>query len=373
LHLQPPEPKEFELRPGDSGEDRPTQIPQQLTPLSDADLKAIETVEETALLREMREAEELLASEPGLFGLPSFLSHPLIGTGMLAFATILGLFVFNQVTSILNGLATLPTYWQYAGWVGLGVLGLGLLYSVLRLSWFYVRLRRNKQLRIKGLEELEKRTRMRWLVNAKIKEAKDQLIQYLREYPLADGKERKRLIALGVNQDTLLMLAKVKENLLDPNRWPSDDVWFATFRDQFQSRLDEAAKIRINYWARRTAVATAVSPNTLTDTMMTLYFSFTMLGDLCNIYNLRAGRFGTMVLLARVFFNSYLAGQINEMEHLTAEQIQHLVSPHLPVSELVVAKVLGKVGAKAGAGVINYYLLTRLGKFGTRLLRPVGV
>ena len=55
--------------------------------------------------------------------------------------------------------------------------------------------------------------------------------------------------------------------------------------------------------ARRTAVGTAVSPNTLTDTAMTLYFSFTMLADLCVIYNLRAGRLGTAVLLARVFLS----------------------------------------------------------------------
>ena len=51
------------------------------------------------------------------------------------------------------------------------------------------------------------------------------------------------------------------------------------------------------------------------------------------------------MLLARVFFNAYLAGQINEMENLTAEQIQHFVAPHVPTSELLLAKVLGKVGA----------------------------
>jgi hypothetical protein len=104
---------------------------------------------------------------------------------------------------------------------------------------------------------------------------------------------------------------------------------------------------------------------------MTLYFSFTLLADLCQIYNLRAGRLGTAVLLARVFFNAYLAGQIQEMEHMTAEQIQNLVAPHIPTSELLLAKVLGKVGAKASAGVINYFLLSRLGKYASRMLRPV--
>jgi putative membrane protein len=368
---QKPEPKEFELRPGDSGEDRPSQVPMALAPLSDADLKALAAEEERLLQRELREAEELIASEPSVLGLPSVLSHPLMGAVVVGMAAVLGLFVFNQFMQALSLLGSLQGFWMYGGYVGLGLLAGGVVYAMLRLVWLYVRLRRNKQLRLKGLEELEKRTKLRWLVNAKVKEAKTQLVTYLREFPLAEGRQRKRLSALGINEGLMIELVQVREKLLDANRWPSDDVWFTAFRDSFQARLDEAAALRVNYWARRTAVGTAVSPNTLTDTMMTLYFSFTMLADLCQVYNLRAGRLGTAVLLARVFFNAYLAGQINEMENMTAEQIQNLVAPHIPTSELLLAKVLGKVGAKASAGVINFFLLNRLGKYASRMLRPV--
>jgi len=371
--LQRSSPKEIELRPGDSGEDRPSQIPANLTPLNESDLKALDAAEERLLSRELREAEELIASEPSVLGLPSYLSHPLMGSLLIGVTALIGLFVFNQVAQALALLGTLQGFWMYGGYVGLGVLGAGVVYAMLRLSWLYVRLKRNRQLRLKGLEELEKRTKLRWLVNAKVKEAKSQLEAYLRDFPLAEGRERKRLVQIGMNESLAIELTQIREKLLDRNRWPSDDVWFATFRDSFQARLDEVAAARVNYWARRTAVGTAVSPNTLTDTMMTLYFSFTMLADLCTVYNLRAGRLGTAVILARVFFNAYLAGQINEMENMTAEQIQNLISPHIPASELLLAKVLGKVGAKASAGVINFFLLNRLGKYTSRMLRPVSV
>ncbi len=364
-------PKEFELRPGDSGEDRPPQIPQGLTALSQADHKALADAEELLLQKELREAEELLAGESALFGWPTWITHPLMGSIAIGMAAVLGLFLFNQVSQALALLGSLQGFWLYGGYVGLGILGAGVVYAMLRLVWLYFTLRRNRQLRIKGLEELEKRTKLRWLVNAKLKEAKKQLVVYLNEFPLADGRERKRLIALGLSDDTLMQLARVRERLLDANRWPSDDVWFAEFRDAFQSHLDEAASGRVNYWARRTAVGTAVSPNILTDTMMTLYFSFTMLADLCQIYNLRAGRLGTAVMLTRVFFNAYLAGQIQDMEHMTAEQIQNFVAPHIPASEILLAKVLGKMGAKASGGVINFFLLNRLGKHASRMLRPV--
>ncbi len=291
--VQRSEPKEFEPRPGDSGDDRPTQVPRQLQPLTDADLKALANAEERLLQQELREAEELIASEPSLFGLRSYWSHPLMGATVVGLAAVLGLFVFNQVMQALSIIATLQGAWMLAAYVGLGLLGMAVLYSMLRLVWLYMRLRRNRQLRIKGLEELEKRTKLRWLVNAKLKEAKMLLHGYLMEFPLKPGRERKRLTALGLSEDTLSNLLQTRERLLDPNRWPSDDVWFAEFRDSFQSHLDQAASARINYWARRTAVGTAVSPNTLTDTAMTLYFSFTMLGDLCQIYNLRGpGRHG---------------------------------------------------------------------------------
>ena len=371
LAKQRSEPKEYEPRPGDSGEDRPTQVPSSLAPLSEADMKALADADERLLQKELREAEELIASEPSVLGLPSYLTHPLMGSVLIGLVAVLGLFVFNQITQALSLMGSLQGFWMYGGYVGLGLLGGGVAYSMLRLLWLYVRLRRNRQMRIKGLEELEKRAKLRWLVNAKLKEAKSLLHGYLKEFPLAEGRERKRLVALGLTESVLLELARTREKLLDADRWPSDDVWFAEFRDSFQSHLDQAASSRVNYWARRTTVGTAVSPNTLTDTMMTLYFSFTMLADLCQIYNLRAGRLGTAVMLVRVFFNAYLAGQIQEMEHMTAEQIQNLVAPHIPASEILMAKVLGKVGAKASTGVINFFLLNRLGRYACRMLRPV--
>jgi uncharacterized membrane protein YcjF (UPF0283 family) len=193
----------------------------------------------------------------------------------------------------------------------------------------------------------------------------------LREYPAETSREQKRLTAVGFSGDDLNTAARARQKLLDRDRWADLGAWFVGFRDTFQAKLDEAAAKRVSYWSRRAAFATAVSPNALADTGLTLYFSFAMLADLCTIYNLRAGRLGTMVLLSRVFFNSYLAGQINEMEGWTSDQIQQLVEPHLPTSELVLGKVFSKLGAKASAGAVNYLLLNRLGKYGCRMLRPV--
>jgi putative membrane protein len=369
LPFQRAEPARFEPRPGDldEGEARLPQAPVSLDEPKPGELPK----ELTPLDEELRRAAELMASEPTVFGLPSVLGHPLVGLLMLAAGGLLGLFLFNQVASAITAINTLPETLRWAGWGFFGLLTFAVAYAVVRLAVLYIRLRRNKQLRLQGLIELEKRTHLRWLINAKRHEAYTQLEQYMREYPVETDKDRKRLVRVGLSGDDLAAMVRAREKLMDRDRWADTDAWFDGFRDTFQVKLDEAAARRVGYWARRTAFATAVSPNALADTGLTLYFSFALLADLCTIYNLRAGRLGTMVLLTRVFFNSYLAGQLSEMEGWTADQIQQLVEPHLPTSELVLGKVFSKLGAKASAGAVNYLLLSRLGKYGCRMLRPV--
>ena len=369
LPFQRAEPANFEPRPGDldEGEARLRQAPTTL-----AAPKPGEVAKElTPLEDELQRAAELMASEPTVFGLPSILGHPLVGLAMLAAGGLLGLFLFNQVASAITAINTLPETVRWAGWAFFGLLTFAVAYAIVRLAVMYVRLRRNKQLRLQGLVELEKRTHLRWLINSKRHDAYTQLEQYMREYPVETDKDRKRLARVGLSGDDLAVMVRAREKLMDRDRWADTDAWFDGFRNTFQAKMDDAAARRVSYWARRTAFATAVAPNALADTGLTLYFSFALLADLCTIYNLRAGRLGTMVLLTRVFFNSYLAGQLSEMEGWTADQIQHLVEPHLPTSELVLGKVFSKLGAKASAGAVNYLLLSRLGKYGCRMLRPV--
>jgi uncharacterized membrane protein YcjF (UPF0283 family) len=369
IPFQRAEPARFEPRPGDldEGEARLPQAPTSLFELRPGELPK----ELTPLDEELRRAAELMQSEPTVFGLPSILGHPLVGLVLLGAAGVLGLFLFNQVASAITAINTLPETIRWAGWGFFGLLTFAVAYAIVRLTVMYVRLRRNKQLRLQGLVELEKRTHLRWLINAKRHEAYTQLEAYMREYPVETDKDRKRLARVGLTGEDLSAMVRAREKLMDRDRWADTDAWFDGFRDTFQAKLDDAAARRVSYWARRTAFATAVAPNALADTGLTLYFSFALLADLCTIYNLRAGRLGTMVLLSRVFFNSYLAGQLSEMEGWTADQIQQLVEPHLPTSELVLGKVFSKLGAKASAGAVNYLLLSRLGKYGCRMLRPV--
>ena len=278
--------------------------------------------------------------------------------------------------NILANLATQPEWMQYAGYAALGLLGSSVLFAMGRLAVLYVRLRQNRQLRLKGLEELQDRTRLRWLVHAKVQEAKGRLEQYLIEYPILDARQQKTAGRVGVTPELVLELDKVKAELLDPARYASAGQWFDRFRDGFQGKLDAVAESRVKYWANRAMVVTAISPNGLVDSVSTTYFGFALLADLCLVYNLKAGKTGTAVLLGRVFFNAYLSGQLNDFEKLAEEQYDQIFEQGLQVVGVgvgsnVAGKFLGKVGAKATTGYLNRVMLIRLGRYACRLLRPV--
>lgn len=369
----PPAPHraESELRPGETDLGRPPQVPVQLSELTPADLKHLREAEEALASADLAEAEKLLASDPAVVRWLGVFASPLAGASLLGAAGALGLFVYSQVLSILGNLASQPEYVRYAGYAGLVVLAGAVLFAAIKFAILYAKLRRNQQINLEGLRELSNRTRLRWLASAKSAEAKGKLETYLRTFPLETGKQRKALLAVGMSEETIAGLVKVRDELLTPDRFAGTDQWVHEFRERFQSKLDAVAAERVNYWAKRTGVVTALAPNALVDGASTVYFGFAMLNDLCRVYNLRAGRTGTAVLLGRVFFNAYLAGQLTEWERLTEDQLNALMAPHGPLYELTAAKMLSKVGAKATTGVLNYFLLSRLGKFGSRLLRPV--
>lgn len=364
------------LRPGDTGLGRPPQVAPASALLSDDDRRRLREAEEAQTLRDLAEAEELLASDPAVVRWAGWFAHPLAAAFLVGSAGALGLFLYSQFLTILGHLAVQPAAMQYAGYTALALLSSAVVYAMLRLMLLYARLRRNRQLRVRGLEELQTRTRLRWLAAAKAREARERLEDYLRAFPMGTDRERKALERVGLTPEAVMALVAARGRLLDPARLASSGEWFERFRDDFQARLDKAADARVKYWANRAMIVTALSPNGLVDSLSATYFGFAMITDLCRVYHLRAGRTGTAVLLGRVFFNAYLSGQISDFEKLAEEQYDHVFEQGLNVVGVgvgsnVASKFLGKVGAKATAGYLNRVLLSRLGRYACRLLRPV--
>lgn len=358
----------IEARPGDTGLGYAAGVAADGRELTEVELDLMRRAEEDLA---MAEVERVLSSPPGVLKLPSLIASPLLLIALLGSAGVLGLFVFSQTMSLLADLANQPSYYVRVGGYGLiGVLVTLVVAAVGRLAVLYARLKRNEQVPLKAFEELAERTNLRQQVHLKKQEARKKLDDYLESYPLTPSDSP--LKRLGMTEEDYSALLKAREELADDSRLATTDIWFAEFAERFQSKLDGLAAERVGYWARRNALVTAISPNGLVDTASVMYLSFSMVGDLCRIYNLRAGRSGTAGLLIHVFFNAYLAGQLNDLESLTEEGIREAFAGEV-ASQSLTSTLLAKFSAKAASGAANYYLLRRLGRFVMRLLQPVGV
>ena len=229
---------DLELRPGETELGRPPQGPVDLAPLTAEEVAALKALDEEQAAKDLAEAELLLASDPTGLGWLGWFGSPLAFAFLMGMAGVFGIFLFNQTVSLLNALAAQPEWAQYIGYGGLILFGICVLYAFLRFVFLYVRLRENRQLRIRGIEELSRRTRLRWLAAAKSAEAREQIEKYLRTFPMNTEKERKTLRKIGLDDAAQGRMAAVRAELLDPDRFASTEQWFARFRDGFQSELD---------------------------------------------------------------------------------------------------------------------------------------
>jgi len=334
----------------------PTMIAADSSPVTDDEIQR---------LREQEEREETLyldeAPATGIT-IPRFLVGPVAISLLVAAIGLLALFVIGQVASTVATLSALPSWAQTVFCAALITVAGATLFALWKVAAAFMSLRRNRQIQLKGLEELAARQTGRRQARRRAEEGRSIAHGYIQAYPVGP-----KLTEIGFRDEDIQELECAQQRLMDDGHAAGAQDWLVDFCDNFQGILDRVANSRIQYYARRVGLKTAASPNALIDTLVALYCAFMMLTSLARIYNLRLGGMGTTVLLVRVFFNAYLAGQTNELEDLAGENIQNA----LGLSEGLWGAIVGKIGAKAATGSLNYFLLCRLGKHALKLLRPV--
>ena len=149
----------------------------------------------------------------------------------------------------------------------------------------------------------------------------------------------------------------------------SDEMFVDRYRERFQSRLREAAQGVVTRRARMLGVKAMVSPYPLLDGAAALFQSFLMVAELCRIYNVRTGKIGTLRILLKIVFHTYIAGKVDEWEDSVGKTVAELLQEAgLPSA---MGTVVGKFSAKSAAAYFNYRLLRRIGLETIALLQPV--
>jgi uncharacterized membrane protein YcjF (UPF0283 family) len=303
----------------------------------------------------------------------------------VALAGLLALYVYFQVLALLATLATLPTWLAAIAVVLLSLLIAVVVLAFGRLAVVYFRLRRNEQIRMSDIQQLQRHAQIRrgCSPSQQRQQAKSVLEVYVREYPEYEventGHRPKKAHDPSMSQpyasacpftdEQLRRLHRARRRLADPARVKDTKEWLAIYAAEFQDVLDAAARDRVHQCAKWVGVKTAISPNALVDTLITTYWCFVLLRDLCAIYNVRVGGYGTAALLWRSFFSAYLAGKLQDWEDHADDTIESMIDGLPEIGR----NILGKLAAKAGTGLANYFMVRRLGRRAIALLRPLAV
>ena len=346
------------LREGDSGLGQPSQSPEVARVLSEAD--------EALVLGRILEPGAADAADEPVFQpihLPPFLYSTTVLLIILCAATLFLLHVINSVIELVDKVNGYPS-WMAGVWCCL-ILAASVLViaTAIRIILLYLRLSKSPQIRINGLEDLNNRQTIRKSMSS-INVAKNELSRFVRSYRISENPDSSRLLNLGFQRDEIDSLRRQQETLMDPDCTPSAEEWLRNFQDRFLSVIDQAAERRVRSSALLVAAKTAIAPRGIVDTLIVVYSSFKLIGDLCAIYNLRMSGLSTAAILVRAFVIAYLAGRVQDAaEKISDELYKHVAGVAGAAANLLTAKT-----AEAAA---NGFLIWRLGKTTIAMVRPV--
>lgn len=345
----------------------PRQMPLKMHVPTKDELAAIQVGEE---LEAKRAYAEAIQSTLGRFNNWGRLLDKTLLVVVLAVLALLALFAFSQALQILAALAVQPLPLKVFGYALLTAIFVTLVVFSWRLLLLLRRLRVNQQISAAQLRELSRRAELRAMVQRDKAAAKSNLEAYLRSYPLPEGPAER---ALGFQADdaTIKKLRDAREFLLDHERFSDYDGWLSDFQLRFQDTLQGTASSIVGNWMKLVGIKTAISPNPMIDSVIVLYCSYGMIGDLCRLYNLRMTRPGMIRLLALSLFNTYAAVQLEDNLDTLSGAVSDNLFDFADLHTFGLSDVAGKFLPKLADGTANALLLRKLGKSTITMLRPL--
>lgn len=295
----------------------------------------------------------------------------ILGLGGLAL-----IIVTSETVQLFAAIEQLPTPLRIAGFVALALAGILVVLSVYRFAPSYFKLRLNQQVSAAHVQSLNDLHMLRRSAARSEFEAVDLLRSYLAQYPCGNRQHRDFLASCKLSEDQIEEFVREAKDLqrtegVIPSQWVRD------FRNKCQNPLDQAALGIIKSYAKRVGLKTALSPNALLDTAIVIYGGFSMLTDLCRVYDVRVGPLQTLKLAAIVASHSYLAGRIEDIsdsaEDFLTEKMDDVIRGACGVLSGGLAIATAGIGTRTAQAVANGMVIFRLGKHAQKLLRPVEV
>lgn len=278
---------------------------------------------------------------------------------------VLLLFLAVQLLSAINLLATWSTVSQWFGYIGIGIIAVSVVAAMVYLVYRYLRLRQSPLISLAMLADLQERHDMQQAALQKAADAQQRLESFLRDYPLDNNRS---LLRLGFTDESNIRILKDQRDRLCAGPRGSDMMWLDELDRRFLSILDEVSIRRIKRYARQVGIKTAVAPTGFVDAAIVSINAYLLIGDLCQIYNVRASRWSTLMILLHIFVNTVSAAEMEDLTDAMGDGLADAVRDNIGEVATIATQFVGK---RIAEGVANGVLLSRLGHVTMRSIRPI--
>jgi putative membrane protein len=291
---------------------------------------------------------------------------------LFALAMVLALIVATQAVLLFNQVALLPAVARPFGYTLLAILAAVLAWCGLRFTWRYLRLRVSPTLDINLARDLrrldEARREMR---GHRAAQAREILAGLLDEYPVERPRDIRELRQVGFTRVEIETIGGARFHLGGRGAPADDPEWLAMYESDFLATLDAVADRQVKQYYTRVLAFTAASPRGGLDTAIVLWCSYQMVSDLCRIYNVRAGRWGTAVILGHLVANVLAARGVHSAADSAAGSLSDAAHQHLSQTAAAAAGIAAKLIGRVAEGGVNCLLMYRLSVLARDYLRPI--
>lgn len=343
--------KRVSAREGDTGHNNPSRSPKRTKAYSAPKAPPANSIDTEAGTESLRRASRG-------FGKLLFFS-----VGLAAAATLV---LYLLVLDFLLRMNDLPLFLQVPGWGLLALVAGFVAWALFQTLRFWFSLRAFSQVRVPKPHPRPDDSEL--ADSAEWEQARKVLSKYLK-YMTANGAVQERWLQLWPEEPEIQMAEVLSraERLLEPRSMDTPS-WVRELDIQVLGPLDKIADARIRSYAKRVGVKTAISPFPLVDALAVLYNAFLLVQDLAALYGRRLNRYETLFLLGLITFQVYVAGESQELTEAGMSEVHGLVSGG--VTNLT-SRISAFVSPKLAEGVLNAFVLYRLGRYAKRRFKPL--
>ncbi|MCC5835502.1 MAG: YcjF family protein [Opitutales bacterium] len=293
------------------------------------------------------------------------------GFGKLLFfsvglAAAAALVLYLLLLDFLFRMHELPLFLQVPGWALLALVSGFVLWALFQTLRFWFSLRSFSQVRVPKPHPRPDGSSAddaaEWEQSRKV------LSKYLK-YMTSNRALQERWLELWPEEAEIRMAEVLSraERLQEPRSLDTPS-WIRELDQQVLGPLDRIADARIRSYAKRVGVKTAISPFPLVDALAVLYNAFLLIQDLAALYGRRLNRYETLFLLGLITFQVYVAGETQELTEAGMSEVHGIVSGG--VTNLT-SRISAFVSPKLAEGVLNAFVLYRLGRYAKRRFKPL--